>query len=209
MLVRPGTSDLAVVGSTFADVAGAGLVDEYGLAGLHVEGRFADVGAHIGSVTVAVLLDNPGATAVCVEPVPENADVLRRNLQANGLADRAEVVEAAFGATAVHYGFSGDEVAVTNRFIGNLNIPARVESVARVREATLDDVLPAEALKTDCEGGEWALLADPRIAQVPTVLGEYHGRPGPEGVLAALGATHDVTFSDAGGWAGNFRAVAR
>ena len=85
MAVRPGTSDLSVVGATMTGVAGSGATDEYRLAGLSVEGRFVDVGAHVGAVTVAVLLDNPGALAVCVEPVPENVAVLRQNLALNGL----------------------------------------------------------------------------------------------------------------------------
>ena len=55
---RDQTSDLSVIGSTFAGVAGSGLVDEYGLADLHITGRFVDVGAHVGSVAVAVLLDH-------------------------------------------------------------------------------------------------------------------------------------------------------
>ena len=79
LMARDDTSDLSVIGSTFAGVAGSPLVDEYGLKNTYITGRFVDVGAHIGSVTVAVLLDNPNATAICVEPIPENVAVLREN----------------------------------------------------------------------------------------------------------------------------------
>lgn len=209
MEARDGTSDLAVIGSTFAGVAGSGLVDEYGLADLHITGRFVDVGAHVGSVAVAVLLDNPEATALLVEPIPENLAVIEANLAANGVADRAEVLAGAVGTDTIHYGFEGSEVASTNRYIGNLNVPLRSTQTATVRHLTLSDLLPAAAMKLDCEGGEWSLLADPRIVEVPLIFGEYHGSPGAVGVTNALGKTHRVTFQDMTLSTGNFRAVAR
>ena len=187
---RDGTSDLAVLGSVFAGVAGSGLVDEYDLASLHVTGRFVDVGAHIGSVTIAVLLDNPDASAVCVEPIPENIDVLRANLRANGLTDRATVIEGAFGTDTINYGYVGSKTAT-------------------VRQLELADILPADAIKLDCEGGEWAVLADPLIVTVPTIFGEYHGNPGSVGVTNALGRTHRITFADMTLSTGDFRAVER
>jgi FkbM family methyltransferase len=206
---REGTSDLSVLGSTFAGVAGSGLIDEYQLADTEIVGRFVDVGAHIGSVTIAVLLDNPEATALLVEPIPENISAITANLAANGLLDRAQILIGAVGTDTIHYGFEGSEVATTNRFIGNLNIPLRASQVAKVRHVTLSDLLPCAAMKMDCEGGEWSLLADPRIAEIPLIFGEYHGNPGAVGITNALAKTHRVTFQDMTLSTGNFRAVAR
>lgn len=209
MYTREDTSDLSVCGSVFAGVVGSGLVDEYNLADLHMSGgRFVDVGAHIGAVTVAVLLDNPAATALCIEPLAENIKMLRLNLKANGLEDRATVVRAAAGTGTVHYDWAGDETMRTNRFIGNLNTPLATAKSARVKTVALADLLPADAMKLDCEGGEWSLLTDPRIAEVYYLFGEYHGAPGIGGVIAALKTTHQVEFVGQQGWAGNFRAVA-
>lgn len=208
--VRDQTSDLSVVGSTFSGVAGAGLVDEYGLAGLHITGRFVDVGAHIGSVAIAVLLDNPAATALLVEPIPENITAITTNLAANGLLNRADILVGAVGTNAISYGYEGDEHAITNRYIGNLAVvPQRNATRITVRRVTLSDLLPCAAMKLDCEGGEWALFAEPGITDIPLVFGEYHGQPGAEGVLARFGKTHEVTFSHIDRVAGNFRAVAR
>lgn len=209
--VREDTSDLAVVGSTFAGVAGAGLVDEYGLADLHIKGVFVDVGAHVGTVAIAVLIDNPGATAILVEPIPENVAMIRANLAENGLAERATVIEGAVGTDVITYLFDRDEFASTNRFIGNLTVPATrsAGTTIRVRRVELDDLLPCEAMKLDCEGGEWGLFADDRITTIPYVFGEYHGLPGPEGVSRRFGRTHAVEFTSIGQAAGNFRAVAR
>lgn len=213
MASRSGTSDLAVLGSTFAGVVGAGLVDEYGLAKHKFAGRFVDVGAHIGSVVVAVLLDNPGVTALAVEPIPENIAVLTANLAANGLLDRCTILAGAVGTNQISYGFEGSENAVTNRYIGNLNVvPQRGSQRITVRRVKLADLLPCDAMKVDCEGGEWALFAEPGIADIPLVFGEYHGShqsPGAEGVMVAFGKTHRVTFSDMRLDTGNFWAVAR
>lgn len=207
---RAQTSDLAVIGSTFRGVAGSGLVDEYGLAETWIGGRFVDVGAHVGAVTVAVLLDNPDATALCVEPIPENISVIAANLAANGLGDRATILPGAVGTNRISYMHEGSETASTNRYIGNLNVsPMRGTERITVRQITLSELLPCVAMKVDCEGGEWALFADPRITEIPLVFGEYHGKPGAEGVLAVFGKTHRVTFSDMGLSTGNFRAVAR
>lgn len=205
---RDDTSDLAVLGSHFAGVVGSPLVDEYGLADLHLSGRFVDVGAHIGAVTVAILLDNPDATAICIEPIPENAELVRANLAANGLDGRAQVLQGAVGTNAITYDFSSDR---TNRYIGNLTVSPKRQPAKRirVRMVTPSEFLPAEAVKFDCEGGEWAVIADPALLRVRTVFGEFHGQPGQPGILAAFGKTHKVTFDRIGGAAGNFRAVAR
>lgn len=210
MGARDQTSDLSVIGSTFAGVAGAGLVDEYGLADLRFEGRFVDVGAHVGTVAIAVLLDNPGTTALLVEPVPENISVIAANLAANGLLDRATILPGAVGTNYISYLYEGSEVAMTNRYIGNLNVvPQRGATRIQVRNVTLSDLLPAAAMKVDCEGGEWALFADPRITEIPLVFGEWHGNPGADGIREVFGRTHELSFSLVSGATGNFRAVAR
>lgn len=210
---RDDTSDLSVIGSTFAGVAGSGLVDEYHLADLHITGRFLDIGAHVGSVVVAVLLDNPEATAICVEPIPENVAVLRHNLELNGLTDRAEVIEGAVGTDTLYYRWSGTEHLETNRFIANgagtvFGSEWPSETIT-VRTVALKELLPAEAMKLDCEGGEWALFKDKRIGEVRYIFGEFHGAPGSDGVQKALGKTHDVQFEHIGDVAGNFRSVRR
>ena len=213
MEARDDTSDLSVIGSTMWGVAGSGLVDEYKLAALHITGRFVDVGAHVGSVVVAVLLDNPGTTAICVEPIPENVAVLRHNLELNGLAQRAEIIEGAVGTDTVYYNFEGTEHLVTNRFISNntgmVFGQTWTSQELKVRRVELAELLPCDAMKLDCEGGEWALFADKAIKQVPLMFGEYHYGGGPTELVKLLKRTHTVTFEHIGDVAGNFRAVAR
>lgn len=63
-------------------------------------GVFVDVGANLGTQTIYALKFGGFARAVCIEPHPRNAKLLRTNLAINGLADRSVVIEAAAGAGA-------------------------------------------------------------------------------------------------------------
>jgi FkbM family methyltransferase len=197
---REETSDLATIGSTFR--LWGSLVDEYQLADLHSDGLMVDVGGHIGSVCIAYLVDNPEARAVAVEPLPENVEMIRTNAQSAGVSDRLSIVAGAFGTTSVAYGHTD------HRYIGNIG--GANGEVVTVEEITLTGLIaehgPVSVLKTDCEGGEWALLADPAVADVPLIVGEYHTF-GPVALHALLDATHDVTAGTEP--TGNFRAVRR
>jgi FkbM family methyltransferase len=63
----------------------------------YVPEQIVDVGANIGTSTWELLSVYPGASAVCVEPHPDNYSLLRQNVIANGLEDRVRTVNAAVG----------------------------------------------------------------------------------------------------------------
>lgn len=212
--------------------------DEYGLRNYDLAGKIMfDIGSHVGGV--AILAAQLGARVVAVEPVPENAELVRINAELNGF-DIA-VVEAAAGAPggmSMSYGWyavegSGKDepTADVHRFIGNTGIgqedgyePATVIDVPTV---TLTDLVRDHGLpyliKMDCEGGEWHLLSEPIIAEVEVITGEYH--PWVDDALfdqesyftdnvgevrKRLEATHDLTFHGPDGMdAGHFLAIRR
>lgn len=203
---RPNTSDLATAGSVFEGVAGSGLVDEYHLQSLRLRGVFLDIGAHIGTVAVAVLLDNPDTRAICVEPLAENVAMIEANAAENGLAERVTIVHAAVGTSRMFYGPDGD-----SRYIGNIG--GATQPAPDVATISLDVLVAMAghdvcAVKVDCEGCEWPLLADPAIAEVPLIFGEYHSGS-PDRLHALLDATHDVTVVPTAAAFGLFRAVRR
>lgn len=191
-VVRPDTSDLAVVGST-CGLWGHPPEDEYGIGQRPITGVFWDIGAHIGAVAVAVLLDNPDARAVLVEPLKDNLNAIEANLAENGLTDRATVLAGAVGTSRIGWDWATDR---TNRYIGNLSHQVRNRTM-RVRRYSIADLLEygtPELVKIDCEGGEYGFLDDPDVALLGEIVGEYHGSQAK--LLSLLGATHDVEIPE-------------
>lgn len=200
LAVRDGTSDLSVALSTLSSREWTG-DDEYKLRGHPFKGTFVDIGAHIGAVSLAVLLDHP-VTAILVEPVAENVELLRETIVANGLASRARIVQAAVGTDTIQIGSDKDDRYVANlgyndgerRKVKTITLPALVKRAGGY----------IDALKTDCEGGEWGLFASGGLKDVGYIFGEWHGRnrdfSGPERLHAALDPTHEITrLTDMGG----------
>jgi FkbM family methyltransferase len=223
LLYREDTSDLGTIGATWR--LWDKLEDEYGLANLpdDLSGTAIDIGAHIGSVALALLVDHPNLRVIAVEPLAENADVIRRNADALRVADRLTVLESGISDTdtaTVDWNWRSSENEGywrTNRFIGNVMVPKEGENemphdTAVVPGVTLRSLLPKRGrvpfLKIDCEGCEWIALADPGVKRIDRIVGEYHGHPGPDGLAALLGKTHTVT-TQPNGACGMFQAVAR
>lgn len=206
---RDGTSDLAVIFSTFSPWGGPPN-DEYHLADYRPR-TFLDVGGHIGAVTVAVLLDNPEAKAVIVEPLPENVAMIHDNLAENGLTERATVIAGVLGPNgSVHVNYSE---AGADHFIGNTVTP-RGRSV-KVKSKCFPCLLKpfdgqVDLVKLDCEGCERHALLDMAYAEVGAYVGEFHSADIREGLVNALSARYVLTLTgtkDDG--TGNFWAVAK
>ena len=221
-VVREGTSDAATIHSTFH--FDGKLQDEYGLRDLHLEGWAIDVGAHVGTVAVALAIDNPSLRVIAVEAVPENAALVAINAERNGVADRVHVIaKAASGDeewAQLRYGpyeVPGipPDHAMQVRFIGNLfrdhgsrGLTVRVPAVSL--EALLDEfgIDRVAFMKIDCEGCEWAFLSSPAIDRVDLIHGEWHDRA-VDAITGLLAPTHRVEVLVDDGGVGMFRATRR
>lgn len=174
MEVRDGTNDHNVCYSVLTE-------DEYQLP-TGLTGTAIDVGAHIGSATVALLERNPDLHVVAIEPVPENVELLRRNTAP--YADRVTIIEGAAGSgpQRIGYNWRGGETERVHRFIANQHFPASTEhDELTVPGVTLSELVerfgPIAFLKIDAEGAEREFLDDPAREQVERIAGEWHHGP--------------------------------
>ena len=195
--------------------------DEYGLRGMALSGLCLDVGGYLGTVALALALDFPDTRVIVVEPVPENLVLIRRNLIENDVEDQVTVVRGIAGPPGggvIRYAFQGGENELHHAFVGNAHWATgeTPHTALQVPSHSLSDLIGDETvalLKIDCEGGEYAFLDDPAVAQVQRIVGEWHpnrpegGSASREDITALLGATHDVTFTGPEGGPGGFVAV--
>src|SRR3990167_9568355 len=162
---------------------------EYGLAAFTFDGHAIDIGGYLGTVTLGLLVDNPNLRVTVVEPLADNVELIRRNLTVNGVIDRAQVLQAAAGYPAggtqiIHHNFRGNETTEHHKFIGNMSLVTGIGPLGcndvyehdhtEVPVVSLSDLMADDTvfLKIDCEGGEWATLADPVSARLPRIHGE-------------------------------------
>jgi FkbM family methyltransferase len=131
--------------------------------------RIVDLGANIGLFGAFVLTRYPDASIVAVEPDPANAAIHALAIEANATSHWTLVQAAAAAAPGTMRFSSGD-------FTRSHAEQAGEDAI----EVAAEDVLPwirdADLVKIDIEGGEWALLRDPRFAETEAraVVLEYH-----------------------------------
>lgn len=155
-----------------------------------------DLGANIGVASVWLVREYGGSELVAVEPVPENAELARRNFERNGLA--ADLIEAAVGPTE---GTARFELS-SNSTLGRTGT-AGIE-VALVTAQSVVDRFPAgeriDLLKMDVEGAEQELFkADLTwLERVDCLVVELHAdRVDWKGIIAAL-RTHGFSAVEIG-----------
>jgi FkbM family methyltransferase len=137
-----------------------------------------DVGANVGLFGVYALEAWPVARLLSFEPDPANAALLERVLAVNDEAGVWHSVQAAVSTNRTPMRFLAEGTSHSRG-------AREDEAGILVRCVDLFDVLEttggADVLKLDIEGGEWALLADPRWPAVDAraIVMEWHWRGAP------------------------------
>ncbi len=158
--------------------------------------RIVDVGANCGYSTLFWASSYPQAHIVAFEPHPVHLSMLERNVALNALTDRLTLHRAAAGVRNGEIEFLDAESRSST-----VDVPAG--NALRVPLVDFFETVgtePIDLLKMDIEGGEYALLSDPRFARLPirTLVMEWHrtserpdGKAWCERTLAELG--YEVT----------------
>lgn len=149
-----------------------------------------DVGANIGYVSGMVLRHVPQSHVIAVEPQPDIADLLQRNLMQFGQS-RFSVIRAALsdepGELALHVNHAnrGASKIVSAHDENSITVP--VFSAARV----LSELERLDLMKMDIEGHEEPVFrgAMPELERLQPraiVFEEQHGKASPEGPIGRI-----------------------
>jgi FkbM family methyltransferase len=126
----------------------------------------ADCGANIG--WYSVVAGSLRARVIACEPMPVNAELLRRNVAHNGLGEWVEVHEIALGSVP---GRATLELSAANQGDHRMAAqPTGRKATVDVAVRTLDDVVGGrrpDLLKLDTQGSEVAILSGGRSAWAP------------------------------------------
>jgi len=156
-----------------------------------------DLGANIGLFGAYAMSRWPGAQIRSFEPDPTNLSMLTRLIAANGLQRRWSVADVAVANHAGEMGFTAGLFADSHLELA-ANPPAS-SSAAGPRACAPGQTITVKTIdifeqdhdvdliKIDIEGGEWAILTDPRLAGLgaDVLVLEWHARGCPEPDAAA------------------------
>jgi FkbM family methyltransferase len=177
VVIRHGTGDEVTLGEVFHEHDYRPPAEiETRLADVE---RIVDLGANVGLFGAFAAGRWPHAEILAFEPDPANAALHERTIALNDLQRRWTLVRAAAGTRDGGVAFVAGEVALSRL--------AADGEVADAIEVPLRDVLGelagADLVKIDIEGGEWAILGDPRFRDAPprALVLEYHPRFCPNG----------------------------
>lgn len=139
--------------------------------------RVVDLGGNIGLFGLLALDCLPDAELTSFEPDPDNAALLERVIELNGLTGKWRLERAAAAPAPATLSFAAGRSSRSHAVEG----AAGGETIEVEAVDAFGELQRAELIKIDIEGGEWALLADSRLDSLPArvIVLEYHGAGSP------------------------------
>jgi len=210
-VVRHRTADIEVMNEIFGGTGGrlayeppAGLETALDL---NPSPRILDLGGNVGLFGLYALHRWPGSSVRSFEPDAESAALLRTVIAENQLEHRWTLTSAAVsnhsGTMAFRPGLSSeshllDVEASSGPDTSNAGAAGGVVEVTAEDLFALEDHL--DLVKMDIEGGEWSLLADPRMARLDAdlIVLEWHdqGCPAPNPRAHVIRLLRDAGYGE-------------
>jgi len=184
---REGTNDWNTLYSCITE-------DEYLVADLDDSNGdvCVDIGAHAGGCALALL--SRGFKVIAVEPLPENTELIMKNVEANGWSNNLTLYKKAISdisgkSVVLRYGNEKTESGFHHRFVGNTidssewqeNLRTQGREI-KVDTVSIDDILKnvnsVNLLKIDCEGAEWSAfskISSSSLGKINNIVAELHG----------------------------------
>ena len=129
---------------------------------LRPDACFVDIGANIGYYTILASRNvGPRGQVYAFEPYPDNFNLLRRNIEANGFAGRVNAHQCAIGdATGKCEMFLSSENHGDHRIVPDPNRQrATIEVHLRTLDEMVDPQVAVDVIKMDIQGSEFLALA--------------------------------------------------
>lgn len=164
---REGTCDWNTLQSCIVE-------DEYQIGKLGDHGVAIDLGAYIGGATLALI--SKGWYVYAVEPLPENVELLEKNLKINGFEKSCTIIEKAIGSSEIFYGDTSTEFGKVHEFIGSNEGGRSIEAAT----TTLSEIMEnrrCNFLKIDIEGAEWMDFPEDILSRIDRIAVEIEGNP--------------------------------
>jgi FkbM family methyltransferase len=172
-----------------------------------------DIGAHAGGCTLALL--SRGFKVIAVEPLPENTELIMKNVEANGWSNNLTLYKKAISdisgkSVVLRYGNEKTESGAHHRFIGNTidssewqeNLWTQGREI-KVDTISIDDMLKnvssVNLLKIDCEGAEWSAfskVSSVSLAKIKNIVAELHGIPSTKNMYQEFNDLIGSNFKD-------------
>lgn len=151
---------------------------------------YIDGGGYVGSTAILYALLNPKTPVLVIEPLPENQEIIMKNISINGLTNRVTLIKGALtdvpGQPVKIYYRDDSPVGKCHHFVGsgypnyhetvspNFTLASPILLDQLITEFSIDEI---RLLKLDIEGGEYAALqslGNLLLARIRTIVGEYH-----------------------------------
>lgn len=167
--------------------------DEYRVSRLPENGVAIDVGSYIGSCSLA--LASRGYRVYAIEPIPENNEIAKKNIEINNLSKQIKLYEKAMTSKSgnelsVYYGNLDTDLGRISRFVGitvpraTFNPKAKDGKEISIKTISLSDIFEenkierCDFLKVDIEGEEWEIfknIPDNILSKIDRIAIEIDG----------------------------------
>src|SRR5580658_2154461 len=134
-------------------------------------GVLLDLGANIGMASLWLAKNYSFTRVIAVEPDPNNAALVRQNLELNGIA--GEILEAAVGPKEAMARFEFSELSNLGRLSENGSLVQMISVGTIIQKFA---VTKFALIKIDIEGGEQELFDGPAewLARTDAIIIEFH-----------------------------------
>lgn len=152
--------------------------DDYKLSNLNADSGFIiDIGAHIGSFSLAAAKKFPMARILCFEPSPANYKTLKKNIELNKFQN-IRAFNKAVSSTNKEISFYLDPInSAANRIYASKGFSVKVPSITLEAMFKGNAIKKCAFVKMDCEGAEYDILLNTShktLKKIQSMIIEYH-----------------------------------